>query len=223
MTGARPLANSLCSVDRGAVLGERGLSSLPSSVRSRDLLGEEGRVCPDPTKQRRASGVLPRSNPEGGDRMMQSRPVGGGFVPARPSRRDVDPGVVGLEPGRPTTAKYSETLPSANVTLRPVAIVARGRIWTPCRLTSWRGPHPITWSRAARRLPNRVPTVTRSSLIPLAHHQMSRPNGRCGIVGIRWPAEISTAWVAESSRAIWQPEFAAPTTSTLPAGRDCGW
>ena len=92
----------------------------------------------------------------------------------------------------------------------------------PWRRASRRGPGPITWSRPARRLPSRESAVTWSSRSAVAHGQMSRPSGRCGIAGIRWPAESSTRWVAESSRAIWQPEFAAPTTRTLPGGTVCG-
>ena len=42
------------------------------------------------------------------------------------------------------------------------------------------------------------------------------------MAGSRCPAESSTAWVAESSRAIWQPEFAAPTTRTVPGGMVAG-
>jgi hypothetical protein len=56
------------------------------------------------------------------------------------------------------------------------------------------------------------PPRSGSSRSPVAHVQMSRPSGRCGIAGIRWPAESSTAWVAESSWAIWHPELAAPAT-----------
>jgi hypothetical protein len=45
---------------------------------------------------------------------------------------------------------------------------------------------------------------------------MSRPSGRWGIAGIRWPMDSSTRWVAERSWEIWHPEFAAPTTRTFP-------
>ena len=56
----------------------------------------------------------------------------------------------------------------------------------------------------------------------LAHHHTSRPSGRWGTAGIRCPAASSTVRVAASSSAIWQPEFAAPTTRTLPGGMVAG-
>ena len=47
-------ALQLAELSRGCCL------SFPcSSVRRCDLLGEEGRICPDPTQQRGAPGVLP--------------------------------------------------------------------------------------------------------------------------------------------------------------------
>ena len=55
-----------------------------------------------------------------------------------------------------------------------------------------RRPTPMRWSRPASRRPSRESTVTRSSRARLAHHHTSRPSGRCGIVGIRAPAESST-------------------------------
>ena len=88
----------------------------------------------------------------------------------------------------------------------------------PWRRASCRGPAPITWSRPASRRPAVNPRSPCPAAARSPTHQMSRPSGRCGIVGIRWPTDSSTRWVADSSSAIWQPEFAAPTTSTRPGG-----
>src|SRR5260370_1441102 len=92
-----------------------------------------------------------------------------------------------VNPVAHTTASYVAASPSAKVTVRPAALVARGRRRMPWRWASRRGPGPITWSRPARRPPSREPAVTRASPPLLAHHHTSPPHGRRGKAGGRWP------------------------------------
>ena len=100
---------------------------------------------------------------------------------------DVDPCVVGPEPVAHTTASKSAALPSAKVTVRrprwslaPEAdAVAPGEPRGP-------GPTPGPAGEAALAV-SRGHWSSRSAV---AHFQMSRPSGRCGIAGIRWRPRV---------------------------------
>ncbi len=113
-----------------------------------------------------------------------------------------------------TTASTASSLPSAKVTARAAAPVARALMLTPRR-------------RSARRL---VPTsasrapIRRAEIRPVfvSHQKRSRPSSRWGRARCREPMERWTVCVSASSEAIWKPVLPPPTTSTVPAGTSPG-
>src|SRR2546430_7939112 len=187
-----------------------------------DLPGQECRVTADPAEQGGAAGVLPGEAEHVQAGRGRHAPLVHDVSLIVFRLVDVDPRVVRHEPGGPhdgvevrgAAVGEGHGLPgrARRPGPDPDAVVA-GEFPRP-------GPDHLV--PPASRFPSRESAVTLSSRSAVAHAQMSRPSGRWGMAGSRWPAESSTRWVAESSWAIWQPEFAAPTTRTFPGGTLCG-
>src|SRR5207244_526248 len=73
----------------------------------------------------------------------------------------------------------SSSLPSAKLTVRPEAAIARGFSSTPSRF-SRRGLEPISVSRSRSRRPSRDSIVFVSSRVFVSHQKRSRPRNLCG-------------------------------------------